>query len=127
MTPRQWLIVITASIGAMLEVVDVSITNVALVHIQANLSASLAEVGWVVTGYAMASVVVIPLSNWLTAMFGQKTYFLLALLGFTAASVLCGLAANLPLLVLARILQGLLGGGLMPMAQAIMYRAVPQG
>ena len=126
MTPRQWLIVITASIGAMLEVVDVSITNVALVHIQANLSASLAEVGWVVTGYAMASVVVIPLSNWLTAMFGQKTYFLLALLGFTAASVLCGLAANLPLLVLARILQGLLGGGLMPMAQAIMYRAVPR-
>jgi DHA2 family multidrug resistance protein len=126
MTPRQWLIVITASIGAMLEVVDVSITNVSLVHIQANLSASLAEVGWVVTGYAMASVVVIPLSNWLTAIFGQKTYFILALLGFTAASVLCGLAANLPLLVLARILQGLLGGGLMPMAQAIMYRAVPR-
>jgi DHA2 family multidrug resistance protein len=126
MTPRQWLIVITASIGAMLEVVDVSITNVALVHIQANLGATLAEVGWVVTGYAMASVVVIPLSEWLTEVFGQKRYFLLSLLGFTAASMACGLALNLPLLVVARILQGLLGGGLMPMAQSIMFRAVPK-
>ena len=126
MTPRQWLIVITASIGAMLEVVDVSITNVALVHIQANLGATLAEVGWVVTGYAMASVVVIPLSEWLTEVFGQKRYFLLSLLGFTAASMACGLAPNLPLLVLARILQGVLGGGLMPMAQSIMFRSVPK-
>lgn len=126
MTPRQWLIVITASIGAMLEVIDVSITNVALVHIQANLGATLAEVGWVVTGYAMASVVVIPLSEWLTEVCGQTRYFLLSLLGFTAASMACGLAPSLPLLVLARILQGLLGGGLMPMAQAILFRSVPK-
>lgn len=127
MTPRQWLIVITASIGAMLEVIDVSITNVALVHIQANLGATLAEVGWVVTGYAMASVVVIPLSEWLTEVFGQTRYFLLSLLGFTAASMACGLAPNLPLLVLARILQGLLGGGLMPMAQGVFGVVVLAG
>jgi DHA2 family multidrug resistance protein len=69
---RQWLIILTASAGVILEVVDVSITNVALVHIQASLGATLAEVGWVVTGYAMASVVVIPLSGWLTALLSQR-------------------------------------------------------
>ena len=114
MTPRQWAIVITASIGAMLEVIDVSIVNVALTHIQANLGATLAEVGWVVTGYAMASVVMIPLSEWLGERFGQRNYFVFCLIGFTASSVLCGLAPNLPVLVLARIAQGLLGGGLLP-------------
>ncbi|MEY4360057.1 MAG: hypothetical protein RLZZ631_1543 [Cyanobacteriota bacterium] len=126
MTPRQWAVVITAAIGAMLEVIDVSICNVALPHIQANLGATLSEVGWVVTGYAMASVVMIPLSEWLSERFGQRSYFVFCLVGFTTASVLCGLAPNLPFLVLARIAQGLLGGGLMPKAQAIMFQAVPK-
>lgn len=126
LTLRQWLIILTASIGAMLEVIDVSITNVALIHIQANLGATLAEVGWVVTGYAMASVVMIPLSGWLSDVFGQRNYFVFCLAGFTGASVLCGLAPNLPVLVVARILQGLLGGGLLPKAQAILFQAVPR-
>ena len=126
MTLRQWAVVITVSIGAMLEVIDVSICNVALPHIQANLGATLAEVGWVVTGYAMASVVMIPLSEWLSERFGQRSYFLFCLAGFTGASVLCGLAPNLPALVLARIAQGLLGGGLLPKAQAILFQAVPR-
>lgn len=126
MTPRQWAIVMTASIGAMLEVIDVSIVNVALTHMQANLGATLAEVGWVVTGYAMASVVMIPLSEWLGERFGQRNYFVFCLIGFTASSVLCGLAPNLPLLVLARISQGLLGGGLLPKAQAVMFQEVPK-
>ena len=123
---RQWAVVITVSIGAMLEVIDVSICNVALPHIQANLGATLAEVGWVVTGYAMASVVMIPLSEWLSERFGQRSYFVFCLAGFTGASVLCGLAPNLPALVLARIAQGLLGGGLLPKAQAILFQAVPR-
>ena len=126
MTPRQWAVVITAAIGAMLEVIDVSICNVALPHIQSNLGATLAEVGWVVTGYAMASVVMIPLSEWLSERFGQRTYFVFSLLGFTAASVLCGLAPSLPWLVAARLSQGLLGGGLMPKGQAIMFQVVPK-
>jgi len=125
-TLRQWAVVITVSIGAMLEVIDVSICNVALPHIQANLGATLAEVGWVVTGYAMASVVMIPLSEWLSERFGQRSYFMFCLAGFTGASVLCGLAPNLPVLVLARIAQGLLGGGLLPKAQAILFQAVPR-
>lgn len=82
----------------MLEVIDVSITNVALAHIQANLGATLAEVGWVVTGYAMASVVMIPLSQWLGEVFGQRRYFLFCLLG----------------------------GGLLPKAQAILFQSVPR-
>lgn len=125
LTLRQWLIILTVSIGALLEIIDVSITNVALLHIQASLGATLAEVGWVVTGYAMASVIMIPLSEWLGELFGQRSYFIFCLVGFTAASLLCGLSTNLPLLVLARILQGLLGGGLLPKAQAILFRTVP--
>ena len=100
MTLRQWAVVITVSIGAMLEVIDVSICNVALPHIQANLGATLAEAGWVVTGYAMASVVMIPLSEWLSARFGPRNYFVFCLAGFTASSVLCGLAPNLTVLAL---------------------------
>ncbi|MFZ0408303.1 MAG: DHA2 family efflux MFS transporter permease subunit [Cyanobium sp.] len=126
LTLRQWLIILTASIGALLEIIDVSITNVALIQIQANLGATLAEVGWVVTGYAMASVIMIPLSEWLGELFGQRNYFVFCLLGFIGASVLCGLAPNLVVLVVARILQGLLGGGLLPKAQAIIFRTVPK-
>jgi DHA2 family multidrug resistance protein len=117
--------VITASIGALLDIIDTSITNVALIPMQASLGATLAEVGWVVTGYAMASVVMIPLSTWLSGVFGQRTYFIFCLVGFTAASMLCGLAPNLTVLVVARILQGLLGGGLLPKAQAILFESVP--
>jgi predicted MFS family arabinose efflux permease len=84
LTPRQWAMVITASIGALLEIIHTSITNVALIHIQASLGATLAEVGWVVTGYALASVVMIPLSSWLSGVFGQRTYFIFCLVGFTA-------------------------------------------
>ena len=125
LTRRQWGMVIAASMGALLELIDTSITNVALIPIQANLGATLAEVGWVITGYAMASVVMIPLSTWLSGVFGQRAYFLFCLVGFTAASMLCGLAPNLPVLVLARILQGLLGGGLLPKAQAILFQSLP--
>ncbi len=125
LSARQWAIVITTSLGALLEILDTSITNVALIPIQGNLGATLAEVGWVVTGYAMASVVMIPLSAWLSQVFGQRSYFIFCLVGFTGASVLCGLAPTLPLLVLGRILQGLLGGGLLPKAQAIMFQTVP--
>jgi MFS transporter, DHA2 family, multidrug resistance protein len=125
LTGRQWAVVLTASLAALLEVLDTSITNVALTSIQASLGATLAEVGWVVTGYAMANVVMIPLIAWLGDVFGQNRTFVFSLAGFTVASVLCGLAPTLPALVAARILQGLLGGGLLAKAQSIMFQAVP--
>lgn len=126
LTPAVWAIIATASLGAFLEVLDTSIVNVALNSIQANLGATLAEVGWVVTGYAIANVVILPLTAFLADGFGRRSYFVFSLVGFTIASVLCGLAPNLPTLVAARILQGLLGGGLLAKAQAILFEAVPK-
>lgn len=123
--PLKWAIALTASLGAILEVIDTSIVNVALTDMQATLGATVTEIGWVVTGYAIANVVLIPLSAWLGDFFGKKTYFVFSMIGFTAASVLCGLSINLPMLVVARIVQGLCGGGLLAKAQAILFETFP--
>ncbi|WP_228013188.1 MFS transporter [Nostoc edaphicum] len=93
--------------------------------LELGLGATVSEVGWVVTGYAIANVVLIPLSAWLGDYFGRKTYFIFSLIGFTLASVLCGLAFNLSMLVFSRILQGLCGGGLLAKAQAILFETFP--
>jgi len=119
--PIKWLIAFAAVLGALLEVIDTSIVNVAVTDIQASLGATVSEVGWVVTGYAIANVVLIPLSAWLGDVFGKKTYFIYSLIGFTLSSVVCGLAINLPMLVLSRIAQGLFGGGLLAKGQAILF------
>lgn len=121
----KWAIALTASLGAILEVIDTSIVNVALTDMQATLGATVTEIGWVVTGYAIANVVLIPLSAWLGDFFGKKTYFVFSMAGFTAASILCGLSLNLPMLIVARILQGLFGGGLLAKAQAILFETFP--
>ncbi|HTB79543.1 MAG TPA: DHA2 family efflux MFS transporter permease subunit [Opitutaceae bacterium] len=122
----KWMIALTASLGAILEVIDTSIVNVALPDIQGNLGATLSEAGWVSTGYACANVVIIPLTAWLGYRFGKKSYMLFSLIGFTVASVLCGLAPNLTILVISRVLQGLAGGGLLAKAQAILFEAFPR-
>lgn len=123
--PLKWAIALTASLGAILEVIDTSIVNVALTDIQATLGVTISEVGWVVSGYAIANVVLIPLSAWLGDVFGKKTYFVFSMAGFTLASVLCGFAVNLPMLIAARILQGLFGGGLLAKAQTILFETFP--
>ena len=123
--PLKWAIALTAALGAILEVIDTSIVNVALSDIQANLGATISEVGWVVSGYAIANVILIPLTAWLGDYFGKKTYFIFSLVGFTIASVLCGLSFNLPMLVISRILQGLCGGGLLAKGQAILFETFP--
>ncbi|WP_319421183.1 DHA2 family efflux MFS transporter permease subunit [Pleurocapsa sp. FMAR1] len=121
----KWAIAITVALGAILEVIDTSIVNVALPDIQANLGATITEIGWVVTGYAIANVIVIPLTAWLGEQFGQKRYFIFSLVGFTISSVLCGFAPTLPFLIISRILQGLCGGGLLAKAQAILFQTFP--
>jgi MFS transporter, DHA2 family, multidrug resistance protein len=121
----KWAIAITVALGAILEVIDTSIVNVALPDIQANLGATITEIGWIVTGYAIANVVVIPLTAWLGEQFGQKRYFIFSLVGFTISSVLCGFAPTLPFLIISRILQGLCGGGLLAKAQAILFQTFP--
>ncbi|RYG87115.1 DHA2 family efflux MFS transporter permease subunit [bacterium] len=121
----RWLIAISVSIAALMEVIDTSIVNVALTDMQATLGATLSEIGWVVTGYGVANVVMIPLSAWLGEAFGKRRYFIFSMIGFTVASVLCGIAPNLPFLIFARILQGLMGGGLLAKAQAYLFETFP--
>ncbi|MCX6647634.1 MAG: DHA2 family efflux MFS transporter permease subunit [bacterium] len=118
---RRWAIALTVSFGTLLQIIDVSIVNVSLPQMQGNLGATLTEIGWVVTGYAVANAIVIPLTAWLGNYFGEKAYFIASLVGFVLASVMCGFATSLPMLLTARVLQGLFGGGLAPRAQAIMF------
>ena len=118
----KWVIAITVALAAILEIIDVSIVNVALPDMQGNLGATLSEVGWVSTGYACANVVIIPLSAWLGERYGRKNYLMFSLAGFTLASMMCGLSTSLSMLIVARVLQGLAGGGLLAKAQSILFQ-----
>ena len=121
----KWAIAISVALGAILEVIDTSIVNVALPDMQSSLGATITEISWVITGYAIANVIIIPLTAWLGEQFGQKRYFIFSLVGFTISSVLCGFAPTLPFLIVSRILQGLCGGGLLAKAQAILFQTFP--
>ncbi|HMJ11493.1 MAG TPA: DHA2 family efflux MFS transporter permease subunit [Polyangiaceae bacterium] len=123
---RRWLIAISVALGALLEIVDISIVNVALTEMQASLGATLGEIGWVVTGYAIANVIILPLSAWLGDRFGKKRFFVFSLVAFVAASLLCGFAHSLGMLIVARVLQGLFGGGLLAKAQSILFETFPK-
>ena len=123
---NKWLIAVAVAAGALLEVIDSSIVNVALNDMQAALGATLSQISWVISSYGIANIIILPLGAWLGQRFGKKDYFLFSMVGFTAASVLCGLATSLPLLVIARIVQGLTGGGLMAKAQAILLETFPK-
>lgn len=122
----KWFIAVTAALGAILEIIDTSIINVALPDIRGNLGATLSEAGWVSTGYSCANVVMIPLTAWLGYRFGKKQYLVFSLVGFTAASVLCGLSPNLATLIIARVLQGFCGGGLLAKAQSLLFETFPR-
>lgn len=123
---NKWFVATAVALGALLEIIDTSIVNVALADMQSELGATLSQVSWVVSSYAVANVIILPLSAWLGLRFGKKKYFVFSLVGFTAASVLCGLATSLPLLIVARVLQGLMGGGLLAKAQAILFETFPR-
>jgi DHA2 family multidrug resistance protein len=122
---RRWMIAISVSLGALLEIVDTSIVNVAMPQMQAALGVTLSEVGWVVTSYAIANVIILPLSAWLGDAFGKTRFFVFSLIAFVAASMLCGMAHSLGMLVFARVLQGLFGGGLLAKAQSFLWETFP--
>lgn len=123
---NKWLVAVAVSLGALLEIVDTSIVNVALADMQASLGATLTQVSWVVSSYGIANVIILPLSAWFGLRFGKKNYFLFSLVGFVAASALCGMSTSLAMLVIARVLQGLTGGGLLAKAQAILFETFPR-
>ena len=117
---NPWIIAGTVAIAAFMEVLDTSIANVALPHISGSLAASSDQGTWVLTSYLVSNAIVLPLGGWASTIFGRKNFFLLCITLFTIASFLCGIAPSLPLLLLFRVIQGIGGGGLQPMAQAIM-------
>jgi DHA2 family multidrug resistance protein len=122
---RKWTITGSVMLVTVMQVLDTTVTNVALPHIQGSLSAGVDEVSWVLTSYLAANAVVLPATGWLSAVLGRKRFFLVCTLAFTFSSVLCGLAPNIYALLLARMLQGFAGGPLMPISQAIMWEIFP--
>jgi DHA2 family multidrug resistance protein len=122
---NPWIIAIAVSLAAFMEVLDTSIANVALPHIAGNLGASNDESTWVLTSYLVSNAIVLPISGWLVAWLGRKRFFLTCIVFFTISSFLCGIAPNLGLLLLFRVMQGAFGGGLQPMAQAILGDTFP--
>jgi DHA2 family multidrug resistance protein len=117
---NPWVIAATVALAAFMEVLDTSVANVALPHIAGNLGASTDEGTWVLTSYLVSNAIVLPMGAWASSVIGRKRFFLLCIAIFTIASFLCGLAVSLPMLLLSRVIQGAGGGGLQPMAQAIM-------
>ena len=122
---NPWLIAVVVALAAFMEVLDTSIANVALPYIAGGLAASNDQSTWVLTSYLAANAVVLPISGWLAVRFGRKRFFLLCIVLFTVSSVLCGSAPSLGVLILFRALQGAGGGGLQPMAQAILADTFP--
>src|SRR5581483_10567725 len=112
-------------LGLIMAIIDTTIVNVALTTIGGNLGATVDEVAWVATGYILASVVIMPLNGWLTALLGRKRFYAASLGLFTVASFLCGTAHSIWMLVFYRVLQGIGGGALQPTAQAILFETYP--
>ena len=122
---NPWLIAVVVSLAAFMEVLDTSIANVALPHIAGNLGASSDESTWVLTSYLVSNAIVLPITGWLVSIMGRRRFFLICIAIFTVSSLLCGVAPNLAFLLIARVIQGAGGGGLQPMAQAILADTFP--
>jgi len=122
---EKWLIAVSVMLGTILEVLDTSIVNVALPHMQGAFSASIDEITWVLTSYLIANGIVIPMTGWLSARFGRKRYFITSVALFTVASMFCGAAPDLRAMVVFRLLQGLAGAAMLPSSQAILMETFP--
>ena len=124
-TINPWAVAVTVTIATFMELLDTSIANVSLPHIAGGLAVSFDESTWVLTSYLVANAVVLPMSAWLSRVFGRKNYYIMCVALFTASSFLCGIAPTLGLLVVCRVLQGIAGGGLAPVEQAILVDTFP--
>ncbi len=125
-TVSPWLVAGAVVIPTFMEVLDTTIANVALRYIAGGLSAPVTDSEWVITSYLAANAIILPMSGWLGARLGRRNYFLLSIAVFTLASALCGMATSLNVLIAARVLQGLAGGGLQPSSQGILLDAFPK-
>jgi len=122
---NKWLIALAVMLATIMEVIDTTIANVALLHIRGSLSAGVDEAAWVLTSYIVANAIIIPLTGWCGAYFGRKRFFIFSILLFVFGSLIAGASPNLQVLVFCRVLQGLGGGAMMPMSQAILMETFP--
>ena len=128
MSPPQFsklLVTISVMVPTLIEILDTTVVNVSLTHIQGSLLAGQEEVTWILTSYLVSNAVIIPMSGWLAALLGRKRYLISSIVLFTLSSLLCGLAISLPQLIFFRVLQGIGGGGLQPMSMAILMETYP--
>ena len=122
---NPWIIATSVMFATFMEILDTTVVNVSLPHIAGTLSASIDESTWALTSYLVANAIVLPLTGWLANYFGRKRLLMISVSGFTVASFLCGLAPNLAMLVVFRVVQGLTGGALQPLSQAVLLEAFP--
>src|SRR4051812_40967368 len=120
---NPWLIATSVMFATFMEVLDTTVVNVSLPHIAGSLSSTIDEATWALTSYLVANAIILPMTGWLASVFGRKNLLLWATGGFTAASVLCGIAPNLESLIVFRILQGATGGALQPLWQAVLLES----
>ena len=122
---NRWIVAITVMLPTLIEIVDTSVVNVSLDHIRGSLSAGIDESTWTITSYLVSNAIIIPISGWLSRLFGRKLYLILSISIFTFSSFMCGSAWNLGSLIFFRVLQGAGGGGLQPLSQAILLETFP--
>ena len=124
-TVNKWLITVTVMLPTIMEIVDTSVANVALPHMQGSLNAGTDEVTWVLTSYLVSNAIILPMTGWLARLFGRKRFLITCIALFTLSSFLCGAAPNLGTLIFFRVLQGAAGGALIPTSQAILMETFP--
>jgi DHA2 family multidrug resistance protein len=122
---NPWMVAVSVMLATFMVVLDSSVANVALPHIAGNLSASTDESTWVLTSYLVSNAIMLPASGWIARRIGRKRLLMISILVFTAASLLCGLSFSMPMLIVARVLQGVGGGGMQPLAQSILLESFP--
>jgi len=122
---NKWLITIAVMAGTFMEIVDTTVVNVALPHVAGSLASSVDETTWILTAYLVSNAIILPITGWLSALFGRKRFLMLCLALFTISSMLCGAATSLGMLIVFRIFQGVGGGALQPISQAILLETFP--
>ena len=122
---NRWIVSLSVVFATFMEVLDTTVVNVSLPHIAGSMSATVEEGTWTLTSYLVANAIILPMTGWLARQFGRKRLLMMAVVGFTGASFMCGLAPNLTALILFRVIQGAAGGVMQPLSQAIMLEAFP--
>ena len=122
---NRWLVAVTVMLPTLIEIIDMSVVNVALDHIRGSLSAGIDEATWAITMYLVSNAIIIPITGWLSRYFGRKVYLTFSIALFTVSSLLCGMAWNIQSLIVFRIFQGLGGGALQPISQSILLETFP--